>query len=85
MSVRGVVWETDGEVVGLAGRYLLGGRTVIFSDAKPGLPKLAVWRAAKKFMAEVVGPAVCVTENSGPFLERLGWVKGEGEEYLWQP
>lgn len=85
MTVRATVWERDGEVVGLAGYYLHGDVAVVFSEAKEGLPKLAVWREAKAFMARLKRPAVCFTEGSGRFLERLGWVKGQGEEYRWQP
>ncbi len=85
MTVRARVWERDGEILGIAGYHLVGGTAVVFSESKPGLPKAAVWRESLKFMADLKRPAVCFSESAGPFLERLGWIKGEGEEYTWQP
>lgn len=89
VSVRAQVMTIDGAVVGVAGYYIANGVAVVFSDAKDGIPKMAIWRAAKAFMADFKLPAICVAEeNSGPFLERLGWVhvgpSEAGEVYQWQ-
>lgn len=84
VTIRATVWERDGELLGIAG-YYMDGVAVVFSESKPGLPKLAIWREAKAFMAGLNIPAVCITEEGGPFLERLGWIKGEDGDYLWQP
>jgi len=88
-SVRARVLEMDGEVVGVAGYYLIGGAALMFSDSKADLPKMTIWREAKAMMATMKLPAICVaTETSGPFLERLGWARIGGYEanevYSWQ-
>lgn len=85
MTMRARVWEDETGLLGLAGHHLAEGKIVVFSEMKPDLPELAVWRAAKQFMAGLNLPAVCYTEGSGRFLERLGWNKTDDGEYLWQP
>ena len=87
-SIRARVLELDGEVVGVAGYYLVGGIAVMFSDTKADIPKLTIWRESKAMMAGMRIPAVCVaSDGSGPFLERLGWrhlgPSPDGEVYQW--
>lgn len=88
-TVRARVLEQDGRVVGLAGYYIAGGVAVMFSDMKEAIPAMTIWRESKAMMAEIKIPAICVAEsNSGPFLERLGWVcagpSTDGDVYTWQ-
>lgn len=78
----------DGEVIGIAGYYLLLGAVLVFSEAKPGIPKMTIWRESLAFMADLKLPAICVAEEtSGRFLERLGWHRAtpDGDVYQWQP
>ena len=83
--MRARVLERDGEVVGIAGYYLVGGVAFMFSDNRDDIPKLTIWREAKAMMAEMKLPAICTaTEQSGPFLERLGWVPVGNGVYSWQ-
>lgn len=89
-AVRARVLEQDGKPVGLAGYYVEGGKAVMFSDMNDKIPAMTIWRESKAMMARIKIPAVCVAEsNSGPFLERLGWVRvghsEHGEVYTWQP
>ena len=73
-SVRAWVLEIGGEVVGIAGYRRDGNYMVVFSDVKPDVPKMTIWRKAREFMAMLDFEAFCqCTETSGPFLERLGW------------
>lgn len=76
----------DGKPAGVAGYYLVDGVKMVFSDIAAPLPKTLVWRMAKRFMASVRPPAVCVT-NNGRFLERLGWQPAgqseDGDIYRW--
>lgn len=83
MTVRAHVLEGDDGILGLAGWYRNGAHLVVFSEVKLGLPKMTMWRCAKAFMATVPRGAICVTEGSGPFLERLGWVRQGDGEYAW--
>lgn len=87
-SVRARVLEQDGEVIGVAGYYILNGMAVVFSDSNRPIPKMTIWREALAMMATIKIPAVCVAnEGSGPFLERLGWVHVTDDEtggvYSW--
>ena len=89
-TIRANVLDVDGEVLGIAGYYLHGGNAVVFSDNKPDIPKLTIWRQAKALMKSLRLPSVCfATETSGPFLKRLGWQFVEetdaGDMYKWQP
>ncbi len=89
-TIRASVFEVDGELIGIAGYYLAGGVAVVFSDNKPDIPKMTIWRHAKAMMDSLRLPAICfATETSGPFLERLGWQFIEetdaGDMYKWQP
>lgn len=82
--------ERDGEVLAVAGYHIGAGCVVMFSDMKPGIPKMRIWREARRMMSELKLPAVCVAEEySGPFLERLGWHyagrSDAGDVYQWQP
>ena len=89
-SVRAWVLEKNGDVVGIAGYWLAGGRAVVFSDLmQSGMPKVTIWRAAREFMKKLKIPSLCVAqEGSGPFLERLGWDylgdSPDGEVYQWE-
>lgn len=83
-SLRARVLDLDGEVVGIAGYYVLNGHALVFSDNRDGIPKMTIWREAVKFMADLKLPAVCLaSEDSGAFLKRLGWRHVEGEIYQW--
>lgn len=88
-SIRAYVAESGGDVVGVAGYYLDGGVAVVFSDVK-NMPKAAIWRMAREFMAQLRIPATCVgSEKSSRFLERLGWQyqgpSPDGEVFFWLP
>lgn len=84
-TIRARVLEIDGEVMGIAGYYLVNGAAFVFSDNKEGIPMIRIWREAKAFMESLNLPAICMAdENSGPFLERLGWQSVDGEFYKWQ-
>lgn len=88
-TIRAQVWELDGEPAAVAGVYRLGAARVVFSDIRPGVPKMAIWRQAKAFMDDLKAPALCIAEaNSGPFLERLGWAfvgsSEDGDVYQWR-
>lgn len=76
--------------MGIAGYYLQSGIVVVFSDNKPEIPKMTIWRQGRALMESLTFPAVCfATETSGPFLERLGWQfagsTDAGDMYKWQP
>ena len=88
-SIRARVLEVGGEVVGVAGYYMVNGVAVMFSDKKGDIPKMTIWRESRAMMDKIETPAVCVAEEgAGPFLERLGWQhagpSSEGEVYTWQ-
>lgn len=73
-TIRATAYERDGEVLGVVGYYLEAGRAVLFSDVAPDVPKFAIWREAKRYMAELKMPAICEgSDRSRAFLERLGW------------
>lgn len=83
-TLRARVLERDGEVIGIAGYYVLNGHALVFSDNREGIPKMTIWREAVKFMADLKLPAICLaSEDSGAFLKRLGWRHVEGETYQW--
>lgn len=89
-AVRAWVAEEDGKVLGVAGYHLEAGCAVVFSDRRGGIPRMTIWREAKKMMRRITVPALCVAEDgAGPFLERLGWVfvgnSDAGGVYKWQP
>lgn len=85
-SLRAKVLVRDGEVIGLAGHYLMNGVAVVFSESKGDVPKMTVWRESVKFMKTLSLPAICVaSDGSGPFLERLGWRHVDGEIYRYEP
>lgn len=85
-AVRAWVLEVDGEVVGMAGWRVAGEHLVVFSDVKPGVAKMTVWRKAKQLMAMIDFPAFCeCTETSGPMLLRLGWRHVAGNVYKYEP
>lgn len=88
-TLRAWSLEADGRVVAMAGYFMSEGKAVVFSDIKEDVPKMTIWREAKRFMERLKVPSVCVaTDESGPFLERLGWVfvghSEDGEVYTWQ-
>lgn len=82
--------EIDGAVKGIAGFRMDCGGMLVFSDVASDVPKMTIWRKAVEFMKMVRHPVMCVaTETSGPFLERLGWVKmakaDDGDVYAFNP
>ena len=84
VTMRARVLDVDGEVAAILGYHLTGGAVVVFSEIRKPIPKMAVWREAKKFMSELKIPAICVAENgSGPLLKRLGWVTEDEEVFTW--
>lgn len=87
MTVRSWTLLVDDRPVGIAGWFVFGGVAHVFSDLTPGAPRQTVWRAAKLFMTQLPGSAICVTKGSGAFLGRLGWRYlgdcDEGEVYAW--
>ena len=86
-TVRAWTLLIEDQPVGVAGWFMYGGVAHVFSDLRPGVPKLTAWRAARQFMALVPPSALCVTRGAGPFLERLGWrycgQHGDDEVYGW--
>jgi hypothetical protein len=74
----------DGKIVGIAGIYFQPKQAIMFSDMMidgMSVPKKAVWRTVKCLWANIMAlgiPAVAVCSgefiNSGPMLERLGFV-----------
>lgn len=72
-TFRAWVLEDDEEIKGVAGYYAMGDMVVVFSDVKEGVPKMTIWRQAKALMESIPGPAICYSNDSKPFLERLGW------------
>lgn len=95
VSARAWVAELDGEVIGIAGYYLKGGAALVFSDMTDAMRAypVTIMREAKRVMAEIRVPAVCIASSerkgSARFLRRLGWTfarsTDEGEAYAWQP
>lgn len=88
-TLRAWTLEADGEPVALAGYFMSSGHAMVFSDITDGIPKMTLWREAKRFMDKLKVPGVCVAaEGSGPFLERLGWAfaghSEDGEVYTWR-
>lgn len=88
-SLRARVLEVDGEIVGVAGYYLMGNVAVMFSDSKGDIPKMTIWRESKAMMDRIKIPAICIAqEGSGRFLKRLGWTYAgpspDGEVYEWR-
>ena len=88
-SVRARVLEQNGDIVGVAGYYVACGLRVVFSDMKPGIPMMTIWRESVAMMKTITPPAICFSDGaSGPFLERLGWQHEcstpDGEVYKWQ-
>lgn len=88
-TLRAWSLEADGKVVAMAGYFMSAGKAVVFSDIKEDVPKMTIWREAKRFMDQLNVPSVCLAEDeAGPFLERLGWVfeghSQDGGVYTWQ-
>jgi hypothetical protein len=88
-SMRAWVLKRNDEVLGVAGFYVSNGVAVVFSDSTDGIPKLRIWRESLKFMRDLKIPAICTTQGSGPFLERLGWIyvgpSSDGDVYRFEP
>lgn len=89
-TVRALVFEKDGEIVGIGGVKMEGGYFIAFSEIKAGaiLGKQEIWRAAKEVARMISGLNVTVyavpqSPASVPFMERLGFVS-EGEAYRWR-
>ena len=92
-SARAWVAEVDGEVIGIAGYYLRGGAALVFSDMREAMKAypVTIMREARRLMARIKVPAVCIADpdlpGSGRFLERLGWRfdrrTEEGDQYTW--
>lgn len=86
-TTRAKVWEVDGEPVAIVGWTIATGVPMVYSDVVEGLevPKMTIWREAKKIMQEIPD-SVCYSKgNSGEFLKRLGWTETEIEGmYEWR-
>lgn len=91
-TIRGQVWDRDGELLAFAGYWLINGAAFVYSDIKPDIdvPQITIAREAIKFLADLHHHGVCVAqdENAERFLKFLGWVyegpSDEGEVYSWQ-
>lgn len=89
-TIRAKVIAVDGEVVGLAGYYIVDGVAVVFSESNGAIPKQRIWRESLKFMRGLKLRSICsATETSGPFLKRLGWEymgpSSNGDMYKFDP
>lgn len=83
-AIYAVKWAVGEEIVAIAGRSVLNGENVYFSDIKDdvSVPAIRVWKESIKFMKDA-GPGYCITKTSGKFLEKLGWIKMNDGVYKW--
>lgn len=94
-TMRAWVAELDGEVIGIAGYYMRQGWVQAFSDMNDAMRQYpgTIMREARRFMARLKSPALCIAscseKNAARFLGYLGWrhvgTSEEGEVYAWQP
>lgn len=97
-TVKAWVVEENDRLLGIGGYYLEHGRAVIFSeianDARTRCqwPARAMLTSARHVLAEAlkIGVQVCAVadpkvKNSAKLLERLGFVQGYKETYVWAP
>lgn len=96
-TVRAWVVEENGRALGIGGYYLDQGRTVMFAEIlesgrKCQWPARAMLTSARHVLAQAqkTGLPVCAVadpsvENSAKLLERIGFVHGYKETYVWAP
>ena len=92
-SMRGVVFEDDGEPVACAGLYTEAGHQVLFFDgdhARVRAAPVTAVKAAKHLLelaaragTPVLAHALEEAEKSERFLQFLGFTKKEGRVYQW--
>lgn len=85
-SARAWVLDIGGKVSGVAGYRVAGDVLLVFSDVAEGVPKMTIWRKAREFMASLTRLTYCEgSEQSGPFLKRLGWEPIGDNIYRYDP
>lgn len=78
-TIRGYAFLVDGEMVGVCGALLGKDSTMLFSDVKEGFTAhpITIWRWAKRAMElldTMKQPLYATSQNSGKFLNSLGFV-----------
>ena len=97
-TVKAWVIEEKGRVLGIGGFYLDQGRTVMFaeitSDARQKCewPARAMLTSARHVLQQAMKTGMPIyavadpsVENSAKLLERIGFVQGYKETYVWAP
>lgn len=97
-TVRAWVVEENGRVLGIGGFYLDAGRAVMFAeianDARTRCqwPARAMLTSARHVLQQAMKTGMPIyavadpsVENSVKLLERIGFVQGYKETYVWAP
>ena len=97
-TVRAWVIEQDDRALGIAGFYFDSGRTVMFAeivnDARTRCqwPARAMLTSARHVLQQAMKTGMPIyavadpsVENSAKLLERIGFVQGYKETYVWAP
>lgn len=96
-TVRAWTIEENGRPLGVGGYYLYQGSAVMFAEILEGgrkckWPARAMLISARYVLAQALktGMSVCAVadptvENSAKLLERIGFVHGYKETYVWAP
>lgn len=89
-SHKGLSFFLDGELAAIAGIRFERGLFVVFSNIKSDIKvgRTTIFRCAQIVMKMCRSHgsslyAICETDKSGRFLERLGWVKDFQHEGKW--
>lgn len=79
-TMRGIVADKDGEIIGIGGTYMYRGNTIVFCEMKEGAKQYRkyILKAAKMVMNSIKDKrvfAICdMNQESAPrFLEHLGF------------
>lgn len=92
-SVKGVAGLVDGELVGVGGFALLGGKVLAFCDVKEAARpfKMAIHRSAVRLMCEaskrhrIIFAEIDGNEaGAAAWLSRLGFTEDEGGRWIWR-
>lgn len=83
-TVKALVGEIDGRIIGIGGLFRMGGRWFAFVDLPPEARqhKMAIMRAAKRIMAEVrrMGLRYVYTEADPSEPKAIAWLMSLGFE-----